>query len=210
MVAVALLLAYLIGAAPMGYIVIKVVTGKDVTNIGSGRTGGTNAMRAGGFYLGLLVSLLDLGKGFLSVWIASTLFPETFWLHALAATVAVLGHNWSVWVYLISGKFAGGAGTGPNVGAAIAFWPPIGLILVPTVFVFVLIVGYASLASILAALLIPTIFAIRYFSLNEPFEYIIYGLATTIFVIISLRPNIRRLFAGTERRVGIFAKTEKK
>jgi glycerol-3-phosphate acyltransferase PlsY len=71
---------------------------------------------------------------------------------------------------------------------------------------FVFIVGYASLASIAAALVIVVILLYRAAYMGTPWQYVIYGLLTTVIVVYALRPNIKRLVEGTERRVGLFAK----
>lgn len=203
---VAILTGYLLGALPNGYILVKLFKKQDITQIGSGRTGGTNAMRAGGFWLGLLTSFLDLLKGFLAIWLAGRLAPGHVWIGVLAGVAAVLGHNYSIWLYLLARQLSAGAGTGPNVGAAMAFWPWIGLILVPVVLFFVFIVGYASLASIAVALIIPLVFLIRALWFGGPWQDAVYGTITAGLVIWALRPNIRKLLSGTERRVGLFAK----
>jgi glycerol-3-phosphate acyltransferase PlsY len=200
------LCAYLIGSIPVGYLVIKLFKRQDITQVGSGRTGGTNAMRAGGIWMGLITGLGDLLKGFLAIWIARTWMPGSLWIQVLAGAAAVFGHNWSIWLYLITRRLDAGAGTGPNVGAAIAFYPPLALIVIPIALFFILVVGYASLASIAAALTIVIVLFIRAAYGGMPWEYGIYGLITTFIVVWALRPNIKRLLEGTERRVGIFAK----
>ncbi|NLG70832.1 MAG: hypothetical protein GX495_02150 [Chloroflexi bacterium] len=197
---------YLLGSLPMGYFFVKIFKHRDITRIGSGRTGGTNAMRAGGLWVGLLTALADLCKGYLAVWLAQQTAPEAIWIHTAAGAAAVTGHNWSIWVYHLTGRFAGGAGTGPNVGAAIAFFPPAALIAVPIVIVFVFLVGYASLASLTAALALMATFAVRAVFLNAPWEHFVYAALTTLLVAAALRPNIERLRQGTERRVGLFAR----
>ncbi len=203
---VLVLMAYLIGSLPMGYIFLKTLKKQDITRIGSGRTGGTNAMRAGGIWMGVLTGLFDFLKGFAAVWLARWLMPEATWVQVLAGFAAVTGHNWSLWLYLWARKLSAGAGTGPNVGAAMAFWSPAALIVIPIVLIFVFIVGYASLASIAAALTIVVIFVLRALTAGSPWEYTVYGILTTALVVWALRPNIKRLLEGTERRVGIFAR----
>jgi len=198
--------AYLIGSIPMGYIVIKLFKRQDITQVGSGRTGGTNAMRAGGVWLGILTGASDLLKGFLAIWLARHWMPGLIWIQVLAGAAAVFGHNWSIWLYLITKRLDAGAGTGPNVGAAMAFYPPVALIVVPIVIFFVFVVGYASLASIAAAVAIVIVLFARAAYNGMPWQYGIYGLLTTLIVVWSLRPNIKRLLEGTERRVGLFAK----
>jgi len=200
------LLGYLIGSIPMGYLVIKIFKRQDITQIGSGRTGGTNAMRAGGLWMGVLTGVLDFLKGFMAIWIARWLMPDTIWPQVLAGAAAVFGHNWSIWLYLVTRKLNAGAGTGPNLGAAIAFWPPVALVVIPIILFFVFVVGYASLASIAAAIAIVIILFLRAAYVGTPWQYGVYGIFTALIVIWALRPNIKRLFEGTERRVGIFAK----
>jgi glycerol-3-phosphate acyltransferase PlsY len=200
-----MLIGYLIGSIPNGYLVIKLFKRQDITKIGSGRTGGTNAMRAGGVGLGFITAVLDILKGFFAVWIARWLMPQAVWPQVLAGIAAVFGHNWSIWLYLLTGRLNAGAGTGPNLGAAIVFWPPIGLIVIPIVLFCVFVIGYASVASIVGALAIVIILIWRSSSAGLPWQYIVYGIATLVMVVWALRPNIKRLVEGTERRVGIFA-----
>lgn len=203
MIVVVALAAYLLGALPMGYIFLWLLKRQNITLIGSGRTGGTNAMRAGGVWIGALTAVFDLLKGYGGVMIARWLMPESLWASVLAGLLVVLGHNWSIWLYLFSKKFSAGAGTGPNIGAAMAFWIWIGAIVIPDVLFFVFVVGYASLASLSTALLVVLVFTIRAIY-GAPWEYIVYGVMTSALVAWALRPNIRRLLDGTERKVGFF------
>jgi glycerol-3-phosphate acyltransferase PlsY len=200
-----LLFGYLIGSIPNGYLVIKLFKRRDITKIGSGRTGGTNAMRAGGVGMGFITAVLDILKGYVAVGIARLLMPAAIWPQVLAGIAAVFGHNWSIWLRLLTGRLNAGAGTGPNLGAAMFFWHPLALIVIPIVLFCVFVIGYASVASIAAAVAIVVILVWRTSSANLPWEYIIYGIATLAMVIWALRPNIKRLIEGTERRVGIFA-----
>jgi glycerol-3-phosphate acyltransferase PlsY len=200
-----ILVAYLLGAIPMGYVTVKLFKGEDITTVGSGRTGGTNAMRAGGILVGILTGALDLLKGFLAVWLVRWFFPDALWMQAFAGVTAVFGHNWSVWIYLKNRRWSAGAGTGPNVGAATAFWPWTLLLVIPLIIFFILVVGYASVASIAVALAILITFIILALVSGFPVEYVVFSLLTAILVVWALRPNIARLVNGTERRVGLFA-----
>lgn len=206
MSALAVISGYLIGALPMGYIFVRIFRQEDITQIGSGRTGGTNAMRAGGIWIGLLTGISDLLKGYLAVQIARKIAPNLIWVHVLAGFFAVVGHNWSIWLYLFTRKISAGAGTGPNIGAAMAFWPGVLLITAPLVAFLVFIVGYASVASLAAAITVVLVFLARALGSGEPWEYVIYGLLTFLLVGWALRPNIQRLLRGNERRVGILAR----
>ncbi|RPI80914.1 MAG: glycerol-3-phosphate acyltransferase, partial [Chloroflexi bacterium] len=195
-----------LGSLPMGYFIVKLLKKGDITQVGSGRTGGTNAMRAGGVWAGLLTGVLDFGKGFAAVWLARTLMRDQLLVQAFAGAAAVLGHNWSLVLFLLTKRFSAGAGTGPNIGAATAFWPLAGVIAVPVILLFVFIVGYASLASIAAALLVLISFTLLSVYASWPWQYVVFGFVTTSLVIVALLPNIDRLIKGTERRVGLFAK----
>ena len=119
---------YLLGSIPSGFLIVRVFSGQDVRQMGSGRTGGTNVMRAAGFWPGLLTALLDMLKATASVWIAKAVLPLDIQPlgMALAGLCAILGHNYSLFL-----KFKGGAGGAPCVGGAIGIWPWSGLIIVP-------------------------------------------------------------------------------
>lgn len=201
---VAVIIAYLLGSVPSGLIVVKLVSGRDIREVGSGRTGGTNALRAAGLAAGLLTAFFDILKGFLSVYLARILTQgQAPGLEALCAVAAVAGHNWPIFL-----KFKGGAGTGPNVGAAIALWPWSGLIVIPLTALILYLLGYASVASTSAGIIIVAIFVGRYLFLSTPIAYIGYGLATLVLTAIALIPNYQRLVAGTERIVGRRARTK--
>lgn len=195
---VAVVTAYLLGSIPVGLIVVKLVSGRDIRTVGSGRTGGTNALRAAGLSAGLLTAFGDILKGFLAVYLARTFtHGQAPGLEALCAVAAVAGHNWPIFL-----NFKGGAGTGPNVGAAIALWPWSGLVVIPLTALFLYLIGYASLASTSAAVIIVGIFVFRTAVYAEPIAYIGYALATLVLTAIALIPNYKRLAAGTERLVG--------
>ncbi len=109
--------AYLLGSIPSGVLIVKLSTGKDVRQIESGRTGGTNAMRAAGAWAGLATAVLDAVKGAVPVWLARWLVPGALWLEVVAPLLAIIGHNYSI--FLIerteNGKvrLGGGAGGAP-------------------------------------------------------------------------------------------------
>jgi len=88
-----LLASYLFGSIPFGLIVVKMISGKDVRTVASGRTGGTNAMRAAGIGAGLLTAVLDILKSASTVWLAQAVTPNV-WIHALSPIAAILGHNY--------------------------------------------------------------------------------------------------------------------
>ncbi|MEK7311478.1 MAG: glycerol-3-phosphate acyltransferase [Chloroflexota bacterium] len=207
---VSVVAAYLMGAIPFGVAIVRVVSGKDVRSVGSGRTGGTNAMRAAGFGAGLLTAILDILKGTFAVWLASALTGGVHWIEVLAGVMAVLGHNYSIFaaqrVTSESGrtrlKFSGGAGGAPSVGAASGLWIWSALIMIPLGALILFGVGYASVATMSAGLIATAIFAVRAIFFGGPWEYVAYGITIFVLQVWALRPNIKRLMEGTERMIG--------
>lgn len=209
-----LIISYFIGAIPFGYIFVKITRGEDIRDISSGRTGGTNAMRAAGLTIGLITASLDIMKGVSSVWIARAFAPENYWLHILAPVVIIIGHNYSVLLLKRDEegrlKIYGGAGGGPSVGGSIGLWPSTLYVLIPAGLFVVFGIGYASVASMSMPIVTTAIFAYRAWRGESSWIYALYGIFAEVLILWSLRPNIRRLMDGTERLVGIRAWLKKK
>ncbi len=134
---------YVFGSIPLGLIVVKLMSGKDIRTIASGRTGGTNAMRAAGPWAGVLTAVLDILKAAATVWLARALTPNV-WMHALTPIAAILGHNYSIFLMERGPdgrvRLRGGAGGAAAGGGAFGLWPPAAFILIP----FGLLVWYGS------------------------------------------------------------------
>jgi len=117
-----LILSYIIGSIPFGLVIVRLKTGKDIRKIESGRTGGTNAMRAAGFWAGAATTILDFLKAACAVWIARLVLPGNLWLEVLAPVAAVIGHNYSIFLpdRDENGRFRlrGGAGGASSAGGA--------------------------------------------------------------------------------------------
>src|SRR5512143_3605527 len=94
----AVLLGYILGSIPFGYVWVKLISGKDIRHVASGRTGGTNAARAAGAGAGILTALMDIGKSAASVWLAEVITPTHHWIHVLAPLAAIMGHNYSIFL----------------------------------------------------------------------------------------------------------------
>jgi acyl phosphate:glycerol-3-phosphate acyltransferase len=207
-----LLIAYLLGSVPFGWLIVKITTGRDVRQIESGRTGGTNVWRAAGFLAGFFTGLLDVLKGAASVWIARLLVPADFplyhWVVVGAPLLAILGHNYSI--YLIERhqatgkmKLRGGAGGATCLGGAIGLWPPAGLIIFALGILVYFVIGYASVTTISLAFFATVVFAIQVLQGELPWQYILYGLVAEIMLVWALRPNLERLRQGNERLHGL-------
>jgi len=200
------LMAYIFGSIPFGLLIVKFKTGKDIREIESGRTGGTNALRAAGFSAGLLTALMDVLKGAASVWAAEVISPAHHWLHVIAPIAAIIGHNYSIFLPERdeNGKLTrlrGGAGGAPSVGGAIGLWAPSLLIILPLGALTFFTLGIASITTMSVALFAIIIFAIRALQGLMPWFDLVYGIAAEILLIWALRPNIQKLLHGQERVV---------
>ena len=194
------------GSIPFGLLIVKLKTGKDIREIESGRTGGTNAMRAAGFWAGLFTALMDILKGAVSVWVARAVSPGDDWLHVIAPIAAIIGHIYSIFLPERdeNGKFVrlrGGAGGAPAVGGALGIWPPSFLIIFTLGALTFFSLGIASVTTMAVALFAIIIFAIRAAQGLMPWIYVLYGVFAEILLIWALRPNIQKLLAGQERVV---------
>lgn len=205
------ILAYLIGSIPFGYIIVKLVSGEDIRTIQSGRTGGTNTMRAAGFWAGLLTALLDIFKGAIAVVIAKQ-HPsfQNPWLLIVIPLLVIIGHNYSVFmIYKKSTgkiKFGGGAGGAACLGGSLGLWWPSSIIVLVIGILIFYFIGYASVTTMSIALSSTIIFAARAINIDTSWAYAAYGLVAEILLVISLMPNIQRLKEGTERLHGFRAR----
>src|SRR4030095_3539302 len=154
-----LILAYLLGSIPFGYLIVKLKSGSDIRQVGSGGTGATNVSRKAGKSAGVVTLALDALKGTLAVLAARWLTGEsgTSWIVAGAAVLAVVGHCFPVWLKFKAGK---GVATGLGVFLAIVPWAVLAAFAL-----FVLIVWrtrYVSLGSICAAAFVPVWTALQH------------------------------------------------
>ncbi len=192
-----LLVAYLLGAFPTGYLVVRAFTGQDVRQTGSGRTGGTNVLRTAGWLAAVLTVLGDLLKGVAAVLVAHAL-GQTPLAVAAASVAAILGHNYSIFL-----RFRGGAGTMTSIGIALFMSPVVGAAVIVLGVAMLILRRYASLASITVAVAMPALFGAGTLWFGMPVLYCLGTAAITLVVIYQLRPNICRLLAGTERKVAL-------
>lgn len=213
-IGLALLLSYLVGAIPFGWLVVKIASGKDIRTIASGRTGGTNAMRAAGFLAGLFTAGLDMLKGISTGWIAGWLVPGNDWIKVAAALLAIVGHNYSV--FLIDKtthgrvRLGGGAGGAPCLGGAVAVGGPVMFAILPLAALAFVLIGYASVTTISIAVLALVFSVIQAAFYGYPWVNVLYGAISIGVVMWALRPNLQRLREGTEREVGLRAYLRKR
>jgi acyl phosphate:glycerol-3-phosphate acyltransferase len=194
--------AYLLGSIPTGYLLVRLVRKQDIRTMGSGNIGATNVLRSGHKGLGAATFLLDVGKGALAVFIGARLatigFPPipVHNAEALAALCAVLGHMYPIWLGLRGGK-----GVATAFGVFLVLVPWAALAALAVFIVVVAISRYVSLASVLAASAFP-LFA----WLSAPWarSYLIMAIAGAVsgMVVVKHQQNILRLMNGTEYRFG--------
>jgi glycerol-3-phosphate acyltransferase PlsY len=186
-----ILLGYLTGSVPFAFLLARRV-GIDVRVAGSGNVGAANVVRTAGTWRGLIVMGLDVAKGALAVVLASVTNAGAT-LTALAAAAAVVGHIYPVWL-----RFHGGKGVAVAAGVFVMLTP---LATGIAALLFLLIVWatrYVSLGSIAATLALPPAAWLT----GEPAAVVGAAAGTGALILFRHRGNIRRLRAGTERRVG--------
>lgn len=201
------LIAYLLGSIPFGYLLVKYVfaKGEDVRRIGSGGIGATNVSRRAGWRGGLLTYVFDVAKGAAAVMLMRQVEPtDYFWIGA-AAVAAIIGHIFPVFL-----KFKGGKGVATGVGVFLMLAP---LAVLTTLLLWLLIVylwRYVSLGSILATAAVP-LWTWLYYGLLLPNSsqhqhlqaLIIIGFAGCALIVAKHHENISRLMAGRESKIGM-------
>jgi glycerol-3-phosphate acyltransferase PlsY len=187
---VILAFAYLLGAIPFGYLLVRWKTGADVRSQGSGNIGATNVMRTSGRGAGIATLLLDIAKGYFAVWMAARLsHGDPLWTSA-AAVAVMLGHAYPVFL-----RFKGGKAVASLVGAFLAL-APAALAATAVIFLGVGIwTRHISLASIVGAAVLPLAV---WLLLLPPWPVMAAAVFGGIFIICRHRTNMERLRAGTE------------
>lgn len=193
-------ISYFIGSIPFGFLIVKMVKGIDIRQVGSGNPGATNVTRVMGKPYGILVFILDMLKGFLPVFI----FEHYFAGHEHSLSVifcgasAICGHTFPLFL-----GFKGGKAAATSCG--VFLWlAPLPLVISAAVWLLIVYISrYISLGSMLSSIvLVICIIMLR----NDPFGQGLYltvfSLFISVFLIIRHKSNIRRLLNGTENKIG--------
>lgn len=210
-----LVVGYLLGSFPTGYIAVKQLKGIDIREIGSGSTGATNVLRTLGKVPGALVLFIDCWKGILAIALVYWLFnfapsqdfiPPTVdvklwesWLVILAGLGAVMGHSKSIFL-----GFTGGKSVATGLGTLLAINWEVGLATLGVFTIVIAISRIVSLSSIAGAIAV-SIFMVVF---HQPLPYILYAVVGGLYVIWRHRGNVERLVAGTEPKIGQNVTTE--
>jgi acyl phosphate:glycerol-3-phosphate acyltransferase len=193
-------IGYLSGSLPMGVLVARLTGGRDPRTVGSGRTGGTNALRAMGASRAVLVATLDVLKGAIPVAFAILVGASPLAV-ALTAVAAIVGAWASVFL-----RFHGGRGLATGIGATLVIQPLAVLCAAPFFFVTIWLTRYVSLGSLVASAAGAVFVALFVFlGWNEP-AYLVFAVLGAVVVWIAHHDNIRRLLRGEERRFDMFSR----
>jgi len=185
-----LLFSYLIGSIPFSLIFAKLLKGVDVRQIGTGNVGASNTLISAGKTAGILAALFDLTKGF-AVIIMARSFSNSDWVIALAGFLAILGHDFPIYL-----KFKGGKGVATTMGAILAINPYAVWVGMGIYILLLILTRYMILSTLLAVSVLPLVL----FYLKEDVWYIIFAVAAALLMIFVHREDIRRLIAGRETR----------
>ncbi|WP_115069991.1 glycerol-3-phosphate 1-O-acyltransferase PlsY [Synechococcus sp. UW179B] len=187
-----LLLGYLLGSIPSGWLAGRWLKGIDLRELGSGSTGATNVLRQVGKGPALVVFLIDVGKGAAAVLLARALGLGD-WIQVLAGLTALAGHIWPVWL-----GFKGGKAVATGLGMFLGLAWPVGLASFGVFMAVFSLSRLVSLASVLAAISLPLLMAAGSGSTAN----LVVALVAMLLVLWRHRSNIQRLINGTEPKLG--------
>ena len=188
----ALILAFALGGVMGGDLLRWIGRGPDLRNAGSGNVGATNALRTRGWRAGLFVLIVDVAKGVAAVLLLPLIAPGVSWLPCACGAAVTFGH-----CFPPLQRFRGGKGVATAAGVFAALLPGVFLILLATFVLVILLTGYVSLASVLAAAMAVLVTAVSW-GVTAPQTAL--ALALALLLIFKHRANLRRLAAGTESR----------
>ena len=190
---IAILISYLIGSIPSGFLLTKYVMKKDVREYGSGNIGATNVARVMGLKAGVLVAVFDILKGYLGVLVGQAILGSgASAVILLVAIAAIAGHDWSIFL-----GFSGGKGVATTFGVILRLYPLAFLIYALIWLLLVITTRYVSLGSIVGSMSLPIVV---YFSGFES-VHVFFAVLLSLFVMYTHRANIKRLLNGEENRM---------
>ena len=201
-----LVIAYLLGSIPFGYLLVKYVftSGEDVRDIGSGGIGATNVTRRTGVKGGLLTYVLDVAKGAAGVMLMRLVAGDDYFWIGAAAIAAILGHIFPIFL-----GFRGGKGVATGVGVYLALAPYSVLTTLVLWAVIVYFTQYVSLGSIIATAAVP-LWTLLFYGFLQPSPHLkallIVAIIGCALIVATHYENINRLMKGTENKIGVRVK----
>ena len=196
------IIAYLLGSIPFGYILVKYVftSGEDVRRVGSGGIGATNVMRRAGIKAGLLTYVFDVAKGVVAVVLMRAVAVDDYAWVGAAAIAAIVGHIFPIFL-----KFRGGKGVATGVGVYLALAPVSVLTTLVVWAVIVYLTRYVSLGSIVATAAVP-LWTWIYYGVLWPNSHLaalmVVAVVGCALIVAKHHENISRLMSGTENKLG--------
>jgi len=187
-----LLVVYLIGSIPVGFLITRIAGGFDIRGKGSGNIGATNVLRTVGPVPAIATLLGDILKGYVAVRAAEVLGPEPAW-GAAGAAVAIVGNCWPVFL-----RFKGGKGVATGLGAFLALAPKAVLPAAAAWLILAVAFRYVSLASIIGCVAL----AIGVWLFGYPQVYAASSVCVAALIVWRHKANVKRLLSGTEPRLG--------
>jgi len=194
-------LAYFLGSIPSAYYAIKWMKGSDLRDLGSGNLGFTNCARVIGWKCSIPILIFDILKGVAAVSIARCLVPNQELLAVLAGLVAVLGHNWTIFL----GFKGGGKGVATSAGVFAALAPVPFIITLVVFLITISTTRYMSLGSMLGGVTLAAsslILIIIQSPAAPSLEVLVFSLMAASLIIIRHITNIRLLLRGEESKLG--------
>ncbi|HAC64238.1 MAG TPA: acyl-phosphate glycerol 3-phosphate acyltransferase [Cyanothece sp. UBA12306] len=197
------ILGYLLGSIPTGYLIVRLIKGIDIRQQGSGSTGATNVLRTVGKMAAIAVLIIDILKAVLAVGIVKLLYIFSpldiipldwkYWLMIAAAIAAIVGHSKSIFL-----NFTGGKSVASSLGVLLVLNPLVALGALASFLLMLAITRIVSLSSITGAIAVNILMIV----LNQPLPYLLFSVLAGIYVIIRHKNNISRIIQGTEPKIG--------
>jgi len=192
-----IILAWLIGGIPTGFLLVKIVKKKDVREHGSGNIGFTNVLRTAGVLPGIAVLIIDVAKAWATTRYLSLLLPHPEIAGIVIGIPVILGNIFSPFL-----RFRGGKGVAAGLGVAIAVSPFAVLFSVGIFGIVVLCTRYVSAGSMAAALVFTLCNIIFFVRGTKDIYTLVFSLLLSTAVILRHITNIQRLLHGEENKIG--------
>lgn len=186
---IAILLGYLLGAIPTGVVVCRLKSGVKLHEVGSGHTGGTNALRTSGVWAGLITAVVDILLGSAAILLARAL-TDNEWVAAIAGILAILGHNWSIYI-----NFKGGIGLSTTFGTLVCLFPlktlaVVGLVILFYALMLFIVHYHRARTTIFAMILMIVLFGL----FQAPLSVVTLSFCGGLMVIIKTLPDWNRKY----------------